>query len=146
MKDKTIIIIIGFMVVIGFVYAYDIGEIKERVSKLKIVSKLNLPDEYPKVSINDISSNPESYYDKNISIKGVLIEKMTHYGLQDNDGRWIVIGQDYNGAGCLENYRSYNIGSGTYTAKGTFKKAISCSYLAFDLNCYNRIICDETIS
>lgn len=140
MKNKIIMIIVMIIIALGFVYAYDVGGIKEGVSKL------NLPDEYPKVSINSVSSNPENYYDKNISVTGVLIEKMTHYGLQNRDGRWIVIGQDYHGAGCLESYRSYNIGSGTYTAKGTFKKAISCPYLAFDMNCYNRIVCDETIS
>jgi len=140
MKDKGIVIIIMIVIILGFVYAYDVGGIKERFSKL------NLSDGYLKVPISDVNLNPENYYDKNISITGVLIEKMTHYGLQDSDGRWVVIGQDYHGAGCLESYRSYDIGSGTYTAKGIFKKAISCPYLAFDMNCYNRIVCNETIN
>lgn len=124
MKDKTILIIIGIIVVIGLVYAYDVGGIKTSLGELQ----QTLNEEEGFVTMEQLHNNAQEYYGREVVVKGTLQERVGGYTLKDRDGYFIWIGNNDWGAGCIEGQRDYSFDSKTYTAKGSWNKAHPCEF------------------
>lgn len=116
----VLLIIIGL---IGLIWAYNFGYIKIPNIPLKITSNY--------VSIKDLHQNPEEYVEKNITIKGMLNNRIGGYSLEDNEGYWVWIGEDSLGKGCIEGQRDYDYNFQKYEAIGFLMSPKPCSYICF---------------